>query len=131
MSINTPQYERHAGSGQDLVEVVGSFAVAAATGVVSSVKGRGFTVARSAAGTYTVTLDRAYPELICGTVSLESSTYSDNGVQAVSYNATTGVYTIRTYDEDAAGVRTNVDVAVAGRVNFRLSLTKYSTQVTA
>lgn len=129
MSINTPQYERHAGSGQDLVEVVGSFAVAT-DGTVSGTKGRGFTVASGASGTFTVTLDRLYPELVCGSVTWESSSYFDGGCQLVSYVAATGVVTIHTYDEDAAGVRTNVDPAVAGRVNFRLSLTKYETQVT-
>lgn len=129
MSINTNQYERHAGAGQDLVEVVGSFAVAT-NGTVSSVKGRGFTVARASAGNFTVTLDRAYPELVCGTATWESGTYFDGGCQLSGYVASTGVLTLHTYDEDAAGVRTNVDPAVAGRVNFRLSLTKYSTQVT-
>jgi hypothetical protein len=129
MSINTVQHERHAGSGQDLVEVVGSFAVAT-DGTVSSVKGRGFTVVRTSAGLFTITLDRLYPELICGQ-STWSGGFFDGGVQDGTYTASTGAYTVRTYDEDAAGVRTNVDPAVAGRINFRLYLTKYSTQVTA
>ena len=127
MSINTMQYERHAGSGQDLVEVVGSFAVAT-DGTVSDVKGRGLSVARDSAGVFEVTLDRMYPELVSGSVTWESSTYSDGGCQSAGY--ADGVLTVHTYDEDAAGVRTNVDPAVAGRVNFRLSLTKYETQVT-
>ena len=130
MSINSVQHERHAGSGQDLVTVIGSFAVAT-DGTVSAVKGRGFTVASGASGTFTVTLDRAYPELVCGMVGWESSTYSDGGAQSGGYVAATGVLTVHTYDEDAAGVRTNVDPAVAGRINFRLELTKYSGQVTA
>jgi hypothetical protein len=128
MSINTLQYERHAGQGQDVVEVTGSFAVAT-DGTVSATKGRGFTAARTSAGLFTVTLDRIYPELIAGGCTWEGAFY-DGGCQPVGYNETTGVYTIRTYDEDAAGVRTNVDPAVAGRINFTLKLTKYSTQVT-
>jgi hypothetical protein len=128
MSINTPQYERHAGHGQDLVEVTGSFAVAT-DGTVSAVKGRGFSVARTSAGLFSITLDRIYPELVCGSAVWEGAFY-DGGCQPVGYNTTTGVYTVRTYDEDAAGVRTNVDPAVAGRINIRLSLTKYNAQVT-
>lgn len=128
MSQNTIQYERHAGSGQDVVEVACSFAVAT-DGTVSDVKGRGLTVAREGAGEFSVTLDRAYPELICETATWSGGFY-DGGVQGGDYVASTGVYTVYTYDEDAAGVRTNVDPAVAGRINVRLTLTKYTLQVT-
>lgn len=128
MSQNSTEYERHAGAGQTWVECFGSFAVAT-DGTVSATKGRGFTAARTSAGLFTITLDRIYPELLAGSCTWEGAFY-DGGCQPVGYSTTTGVYTIRTYDEDAAGVRTNVDPAVAGRINFTLKLTKYETQVT-
>jgi hypothetical protein len=128
MSINTVQHERHAGSGRDLVEVVGSFAIAATNGTVSAVRGDGFTVARTSDGLFSVTLDRAYPGMVNDVVS-RSGAFSDNGVQGGTYTASTGVYTILTIDEDAAGVRTNVDPTVITRVNFRLLMNKYLGQV--
>lgn len=132
MSINTVQYERHAGHGQDLVEVTGSFAIAATNGTVSAVKGKGFSVARTATGVFAVTLDRAYPEMISGVVTLGTAgVVTDNRAYGGGYTASTGVYVILTNDEDAAGVQTLVDPTVACRVNFTLKLTKYNTQVTA
>jgi hypothetical protein len=129
MSINTIQHERHAGSGQDLVEVVGSFNVASTSGTVSAVKGRGFTVARTSTGLFSVTLDRLYPEMVADFVN-HSGAFADNDAAGGTYTASTGVYTILTTDEDAAGVQTNVDPTVAMRISFHLYMTKYSTQVT-
>jgi hypothetical protein len=132
MSINTVQYERHAGSGQDLVEVCGSFGLTT-DGAVTAVKGRGFTVAKVAAttGQYTVTLDRAYPEKISAVVTLENATASDYSVQQGAYVASTGVLTIFVLDsDDTSGVPAVADLS-GPRINFVLKLTKYLTQVTA
>jgi hypothetical protein len=131
MSINTPQYERHAGSGQVQVEVIGSFGLTT-DGAVTAVRGRGFTVAKVAAttGQYTVTLDRAYPECISKVVSLSNATASDYSVQGGSYVTTTGVWTIFVSDsDDTSGIPAVADLS-GPRIEFRMSLTKYAVQVT-
>ncbi len=131
MSINTPQYERHAGSGQVLVHVTGSFGLTT-SGAVTAVRGRGFTVAKVGAttGQYTVTLDRVYPECISHTCSLSNATATDYTVQSGAYVTTTGVWTIFVMDsDDVSGIPAVADLS-GPRVHFNMFLTKYSGQVT-
>jgi hypothetical protein len=130
MSINTVQYERHAGSGQDIVEVSGSFLLTT-SGAVSTVYGHGFTVAKVGAttGQYTVTLDRAYPGCIYKSAHLSNTTFTDYGAQAGAYVASTGVLTIFVSDsDDTSGIPAVANLS-GPTVNFTMKLVKYTGQV--
>jgi hypothetical protein len=130
MSINSPQYERHAGHAQTVVECKGSFLLGA-SGAVSTVFGKGFTVAKVAAttGQYTVTLDRAYPGCLYRHASISNTTFTDFSAQAGAYVASTGVFTIFVADSDnTSGIPAVADLE-APIVNFELQLVKYTGQV--
>lgn len=60
--------------------IAGSFTTAGSSDP-SVTTGKGFTVAHSATGTYTITLDDKYPGLLAATATLQSSSSSDSVVQ--------------------------------------------------
>jgi hypothetical protein len=63
-----------------VVLVQGSF-VTAGSGAPTTVQGRGYTVARTATGTYTITLGGTYYNLLAATATLQSSSLTDQFLQ--------------------------------------------------
>jgi len=127
MSINSPQYERHAGVGQDLVTVTGSFALTTA-GAVSTIKGKGFAVVKVAAttGQYTITPDRVYPDMVSAVVTLESTTATDFTVQQGAY--ATGALTVFVLDSDnVSGIQAVADLS-GPKIHFVMHMVKYDLQ---
>jgi len=127
MSINSPQYERHAGAGQDLVTVVGSFALTT-SGAVSTIKGKGFAVAKVAAttGQYTITPDRVYPDMVVAIVTLENATANDYTVQQGAYAS--GALTVFVLDSDVTtGIPAVADLS-GPKIHFIMQMVKYDLQ---
>lgn len=124
MSINTPQYERHAGHGHDLVEVCGSF-VTNGSSAPTVIRGKGFTVSAPSTGVYSITIDRAYPEMVCCVTGFSNgdTTATNDEAQVGTYTASTGVLTLIT--ESAAGTAANLTGPV---VHFIAKFVKYGTQ---
>lgn len=123
MSINTVQHERHAGSGQDLVELCGSFVTAGAA-APSTVTGKGFTVSAPSTGEYSITVDRAYGGLQAAVVSLGGGA-ANAGVKVGTYTASTGVLTVVT-EGATRGTAANLTGPV---VHFVVKFIKYRSQV--
>lgn len=124
MSQNTLQYERHGGSGHDIVEVCGSFVTAGAS-APTVVRGKGFTVSAPSTGVYSITLDRAYPEMVVCVVGFGNgdATATNDEVQVGTYTAATGVLTIVT--ESVAATAANLTGPV---VHFIAKFVKYDMQ---
>ncbi len=124
MSINTVQHERHAGSGQDLVDVVGSFVTAGAA-APTVITGKGFTVsAPTAGGVYSITLDRAYGGLQAALVDLGGGA-SNAGAKVGTYTAATGILTLVT-----EGATRGTGAQLTGPVvHFIAKFIKYAGQV--
>jgi hypothetical protein len=125
MSINTPQYERHAGSGQDIVEVFGSFVTNGAS-APTAIEGSGFTVSAPSTGVYDITLDRKYPGMIICIPHLatDDGTATNDEVHQGGYDPTTGVLQLVT--ESAAGTAADLTGPI---VNFIAKFVKYETQL--
>ena len=82
----------------------------------STVFGRGWTVAYTSTGKYTITISGQYGYYLHGSFALMSSTITDGGVFRVNSVTFTGgntVVVLDHYGEDAAGVRALEDIAAA------------------
>jgi hypothetical protein len=125
MSINTVQHERHAGSGQDEVELSGSFVTAGAA-APTVIEGAGFTVSAPVTGVYSITVDRKYPGVKCCIPHLGTTDGSatNDEVHYGGYTAATGVFILTT--ESAAGTAADLTGPV---VHFIIKFVKYSTQL--
>ncbi len=123
MSINTVKYERHAGSGQDLVELAGSFVTAGAS-APATITGKGFTVSAPSTGVYSITVDRAYGGLQAAVATLGGGA-ANAGVKIGAYTASTGVLTIVT-EGAVRGTAANLTGPV---VHFVVKFIKYAGQV--
>lgn len=98
--------------------ISGSFAPAG-TGAVTAVKGRGFTVARSGAGVFTITLDRIYQDLISANACVQLATAADMAAQIGSYSKANRTLVIRTV---VAATETDIAADANNRVHFDLVL---------
>lgn len=123
MSQNVPQYERHAGNTQTLVEAIGSF-VTAGTSAPSTITGKGFTVSAPSTGVYSITFDRAYPGMAVAVASLAGGA-ANAGVKVGTYTASTGVLTIVT-EGTTRGTAANLTGPV---VHFIVKFVKFQGQV--
>lgn len=105
-------------TGREQVLMAGSFAPAG-TGAPTDVRGVGFTVARTAVGVFTLTLDRVFSKLISGTATLQLNASADSQAQlgAVSLTAKTVVIRVLTAGSDA-----DIAANANNRVNFVLVL---------
>lgn len=98
------------------VVIAGSFAPNGAAAIAaSSREGCGFTVARTSAGLYTVTLTDAFAALVSATASLQLTTAADVVAQIGAVNLAAKTIQIRAL---AAAVETEVAAAAGNRVNF-------------
>lgn len=111
---------------QGLVKIEGSFAPNGSSALsAASTKGKGFTVARTSAGLFTVTLANAYMELIAAQVSLQRSAASPIQLELGTADVVTAkTVQIRAVDMTDPAVPAVADVAAnaANRIHFSLTL---------
>ena len=95
--------------------VAGSFETNS-TNAPANARGRGYTVARTAVGTFTLTFPDKYSQLVSAVGSVQSTAENDAYVEFGDYDSSTGVLTIR-----VMGAATNGEIELDGpRVNFQL-----------
>lgn len=102
----------------ETVIVAGSFAPAGA-GAPTTVRGKGFTVARSGAGTFVVTLDKFYPQLLSATATLQLATPDDKYAMVSDVSLSAKTVEIVVWDASGAAA-TDVAANANNRVNFCL-----------
>lgn len=101
--------------------IAGSFAPAG-TGAVTDVKGRGFTVARTGTGEFTVTLEDKYVELLDAQTTLQLATAADQYAQLGAIDVVSAkTVVINVWDVSGAAVA-DVAADANNRVNFCLML---------
>ncbi len=100
--------------------VVGSFAPNNTSAVAaSSVRGQGFSVARSAAGVFVITLSKEYKELVSMNGSVQLSTAADMQIQFGDYVAADKTLVIRSV---AGATETDIAADANNRISFVLML---------
>lgn len=108
---------------REMVILSGSFAPNGASAVDStSNKGKGFTVARTSAGLFTVTISEAkYLDLVSATATLQLATADDKYIQVGTYTAPTssaqGTIVLTVWDASGAAA-TDVAADANNRINF-------------
>lgn len=113
-------------TGNHEVILAGSFAPAGA-GAPTDVYGVGFTVARTSAGLFTLTLAERFIRLRAGLCQLQLATLDTWFAQLGSIDvATNGTVQIRVIDETATV--TDVDADANNRVHFCLHLSRDSSE---
>jgi hypothetical protein len=116
MSTRHPFKQRTAFRGE--IQVGGSFAPAG-TGAVTAVRGTGFTVARTSAGLFTVTLDKVFPSLVRAYVMIQMASATDISPQLGLVDlATARTIQIRTI---VAAVVTDIAADANNRVHFEFT----------
>lgn len=99
-------------------QVSGSFAPNLAGAVASSsVKGAGFTVARTGVGVFEVTLNDKWRDAKSIVASLEQTTRGDQLVATSPYNVSTRKFTITVWDVSSAALVDTLDNT--NRINFQ------------
>ncbi len=105
---------------QDFVLVAGSFAPNGSSAVAaSSRKGRGFSVARTDVGEFTLTLSDKYPNLISAVATLQQATAGDQFLQVGEYDEDAKTIVITAIDASGAAAA-DVAADANNRVNFVL-----------
>lgn len=120
-------YEPNA-EGRDYVYVDGSFAPNSTSAVDStSNKGKGFTVARSDVGVFTLTLTNDYLDLVSATATAQLATAADIVPQFGTYTAGTATaQATLVLRLNAGATPTDVSANANNRVNFHLVFRKSS-----
>lgn len=88
----------------------------------ASINGKGFTVARTSAGVFTVTLADRYAKLLAANCSLQLATGDDKFVQLGPYVAASHTIQIRVWDASGAAPA-DVTADPNNRIHFNLILT--------
>lgn len=106
------------------VEIVGSFSTNG-TSTPTATKGRGFTVARTGVGVFTVTLAESYFDVIAVTASLSLATAAKQMVQVTGWTAPTtqgsrAVVTLTTMASDT-GTAADIAAATGNVVSFHIT----------
>lgn len=102
----------------EAVVVAGSFAPAGA-GAPTDTKGKGFSVARTAIGVFTVTLDARFNQLLAGVVSVQLAASANTMAQLGAVDLSARTVVIRTL---TAGADADIAADANNRVNFTLVL---------
>lgn len=108
--------------GREQIVICGSFAPNGSSAVSSaSNRGKGWSVARTSAGLFTVTFDEIYYQLNFATAHLQLATGDDKYAQVGTYTAGSGstasTLTIRVWDV-SGGAETDVSANANNRINF-------------
>lgn len=103
-----------------LVDVIGKVAIGA-SGAVGTATGKGFTVARTGAGVYTITLDArgGVPNVLYAHASIVAAIGSQSRVFVTLINTTTGVITVT---NTGAGDTTAADPANGAVLQFAITV---------
>jgi len=99
--------------------IAGHFTIAASGGAATKVAGLGWSVAKSATGEYTVTLEDKYPTLISATATVEAATPVDLVAQLDSHDVSAAT-PIVVFNLNAAATPT--EPAAVTDVHFTLIL---------
>ena len=103
---------------REYVLVAGSFCPNGNSAVASSsVRGSGFSVARSDTGTFTVTFTDAYPELVAMVPGLQLNSADDKDLQFGAYSSTNKTLVIRVWDYSGTGAA-DIDANANNRISF-------------
>lgn len=106
---------------KELVTITGSF-LPAGTGAVTGVTGKGFTVARSDVGKFTVTLTDTYQSLIGVSLTLGLATAADQVLQLGAVDVTSAkTIVINVWDISDAAVA-DISANAANRIYFTFFL---------
>lgn len=101
-----------------VVVIAGSFAPNGSSAVAaSSVKGRGFTVARSNTGLFVVTFTDKWKELLSATGGIQLASAGDQVLQFGDYDASASTIEIRVWDISGPGVA-DIAADTNNRINF-------------
>src|SRR5687768_3277138 len=108
--------------GRNQVKLAGSFAPNGSSAVsADSREGRGFTVARTSAGLFTITLADKYAVFVSGRVSLQLATAADQFVQLGTVDMSAKTVQIRVWDVSGAAVA-DVAADANNRIHFEFTL---------
>lgn len=105
-----------------VVDVIGKVAIGA-SGAVGTATGRGFTVTRTGAGAYSITLDarNGVPNILWADAKIVFATGTNTqSAYVLTLNATTGVVTVQT--NDAGTVDTAADPPSGSILTFRIAV---------
>lgn len=103
---------------RDIVLVHGSFAPNGSSAVSSaSNKGKGWSVARTSAGLFTITFENPYADLVSFTQTLQLASGDDKVLQAGAYSASNKTITIRVWDISGAAVA-DISANADNRIHF-------------
>lgn len=98
------------------IVVEGSFAPNGGSAIAAtSNKGKGWTVARTSAGLFTVTFDAKYVDLLAAIATAQLATAADINAQVGTYTPASKTLTIRTI---AVATETDVAANANNRINF-------------
>lgn len=109
--------------GKGIKVIAGSFAPNGGSAVdAASIKGKGFSVARTSAGLFTVTLQDAYVACLAAHADLQLAAADDKFVQVGAVDVVTAkTFEIRVWDISGAAVA-DVAAAAGNRIHFTLVL---------
>lgn len=122
MALYRNMWDRSKVTTPFLVDVVGKVAIGA-TGAVGAASGKGFTVTRSGAGLYTITLDAkgGVPTILWAHADVVFATGTNTQTAKIlTLNATTGVVTLQC--NDAGTVDVAADPPSGSVLIFRISV---------
>lgn len=103
---------------RESITIEGSFAPNGSSAVSSSsVKGKGFSVARTAAGVFTITFQEKFNDMLVANATLQLATAADQFAQVGTYTAASKTLVINVWDVSGAAL---ADVAADSnnRINF-------------
>jgi hypothetical protein len=114
--------------GRDYVYLDGSFAPNGSSALVAtSNRGKGFTVARTTNGVFTITLDNDYLALVAATATIQMSTPTDIVPQFGAYTGgTSSAQATLVLNTLVAATATDIAANASNRVSFRLVFRKGS-----
>jgi hypothetical protein len=104
--------------------IAGSFSIAASGGAATKLQGRGWSVAKSASGVYTITLEDKYTALVAANVSVKAAT----AVDLVAQIKTHDVASARTVVIDLNAAATPTEPSAVTEIHFALFLRNSSVE---
>jgi hypothetical protein len=100
------------------VIVAGSFAPNGSSALdATKVYGKGFSVAYTSTGLYTVTFQDLYPQLLSAVATLQLATDADQVVKVGTYSASAGTLVLTAWDISSAAVA-DIAANANNRINF-------------
>lgn len=104
-------------------DISGSFAPNSSSALsAASTYGKGFTVAYTSTGLFTITLNDTYVKMISASCALQLATGDDKYLQLGSYSASGKTITIRVWDASGAAVA-DISANANNRIHFNLIMT--------